>query len=436
MGADSPQTSTTLSNLGTLYQTQGRFDEAEALFKRSLSISEKTFGPDIDTGATTNLALLYLARTDGDHASDRAEAERLLQRSLAIRENALGSDDPSVITSVNNLGYFSFLQGDWIRAYDFYKRGTDALVRLVQLGTGEAATGEIKSEAVRKGFAFLKLTKAAHKLAGANPARLSELSAATFQASQWPRSSGAAASLAQMTARAAVGLTLSGLVREQQDLVVEWRAKDKLLIASKSEAPDKRKPEAEKVLSDLLAAIGTRIGEIVATLNREFPGYAELASPKSLSIVDVQSQLSDNEALVLFLDTPELIPLPEETFIWVVTKTDSRWVRSDLGTKALQERVAALRCGLDHDGEWQWSSEKDRWTARKAACASLRPEGLMRSEALPFDLARAHEALQRPVRPGRGPDQRQAPAHRSLWRADKPAVFSARHRAGLNYASR
>jgi hypothetical protein len=31
----------------------------------------------------------------------------------------------------------------------------------------------------------------------------------------------------------------------------------------------------------------------------------------------------------------------------VVTKTDMRWVRVELGTKALTERVAALRCGLD-----------------------------------------------------------------------------------------
>jgi hypothetical protein len=54
----------------------------------------------------------------------------------------------------------------------------------------------------------------------------------------------------------------------------------------------------------------------------------------------------------LFLDTPVWDPTPEETFIWVVTKTDSRWVRSELGTPSLQREVAALRCGLDYDGTW------------------------------------------------------------------------------------
>ena len=79
----------------------------------------------------------------------------------------------------------------------------------------------------------------------------------------------------------------------------------------------------------------------------DFPDYAALSRPEPLSVEEVQSQLRPDEALVLFLDTPEWKPTPEETFIWVVTKTDMRWVRSDLGTPALTREVAALRCGLD-----------------------------------------------------------------------------------------
>ena len=60
----------------------------------------------------------------------------------------------------------------------------------------------------------------------------------------------------------------------------------------------------------------------------DFPDYAALAEPEPLSVEEVQAQLGADEALVLFLDTPEWKPTPEETFIWVVTKTDMRWVRS------------------------------------------------------------------------------------------------------------
>ena len=82
---------------------------------------------------------------------------------------------------------------------------------------------------------------------------------------------------------------------------------------------------------------------------QDFPDYAALASPTPLVVEEVQAQLGADEALVLFLDTPEWKPTPEETFIWVVTKTDMRWVRSELGTQALAERGggAALRARPD-----------------------------------------------------------------------------------------
>src|SRR5262245_25245514 len=64
-------------------------------------------------------------------------------------------------------------------------------------------------------------------------------------------------------------------------------------------------------------------------------------------------------ALLLFLDTAEERPLPEETFVWVLTKSNVRWVRSDLGTAALKLDVQALRCGLD-DELWENKAKRER----------------------------------------------------------------------------
>jgi hypothetical protein len=51
---------------------------------------------------------------------------------------------------------------------------------------------------------------------------------------------------------------------------------------------------------------------------------------------------------VLLLGTDDrFTPAPEGTFIWVVIKRGVRWLRSEMGTPALQREVAALRCGLD-----------------------------------------------------------------------------------------
>ena len=125
-----------------------------------------------------------------------------------------------------------------------------------------------------------------------------------FETAQWAHGSDAAASFAQIAARSAKGSPqLAGVVRERQDLVIEWQAKDKQLIAAKGEVPAKRKADTEKALADRLAAIDIRFAEIDRRLAKDFPDYAALASPAPLSIAEVQAQLGPDEALVLFLDT-------------------------------------------------------------------------------------------------------------------------------------
>jgi tetratricopeptide (TPR) repeat protein len=97
-GPKDPRLGVTLSNLARLYQAQGRFAEAEALYNRALAIAESEHGPDhVDTGVgLSNLAALYSAQ------KRFAEAEPLFQRALAIMEKAMGRDHPSVATILTN----------------------------------------------------------------------------------------------------------------------------------------------------------------------------------------------------------------------------------------------------------------------------------------------------------------------------------------------
>ena len=175
-------------------------------------------------------------------------------------------------------------------------------------------------------------------------------------------------------------------MREQQDLVSEWLTKGKLLIAAKSIEPTNRKADAEKALADRIADIDTRLSEINRQLARDFPDYIALASPTPVSVAEVQAQLGSNETLVLFLDTSEMKPLPEESFVWVVTKTEVRWVRSDLGTAALGREVAALRCGLDATA---WHSAKAETCAKTLGIPHDKAPGA--DDPLPFDHTRSHK---------------------------------------------
>ena len=77
---------------GHVYKEQGKYAEAEALYKRALAIREKALGADHPDVAETlyNLAVVY--RPQGKYA----DAEALYKRALAIREKALGPDHPDV----------------------------------------------------------------------------------------------------------------------------------------------------------------------------------------------------------------------------------------------------------------------------------------------------------------------------------------------------
>jgi CHAT domain-containing protein/tetratricopeptide (TPR) repeat protein len=396
LGAEHPSVATDLNNLAGLYNGQGRYAEAEPLFKRALATDEKAFGADHPSVAAdlNNLASHY------DNRGRYAEAEPLYKRALAIEEKAAGAEHPSVAIALNNLAGLALGQRNWAQAADYWRRATGVIERRTERGLA-GSDGSVKGEAVRNSWYFSGLVKMTDRLAPQGHADRARQAREMFETAQWAQASDAASSLAQMAARSAKGdAALAKLVRERQDLVGEWQVKDKHLISAKSEPPARRNPDAEKMLSDRLASIDERLKAINARFANDFPEYASLTSPKPASVAEVQALLRPNEALVLYLDTDERFkPTPEETFIWVITKRDVRWEKSELGTKALNEHVAALRCELDAA---LWDDEPA--AARCRSLVKIAPErdayGNIRYETLPFDTTRAntlYDALFGPI---------------------------------------
>jgi CHAT domain-containing protein/tetratricopeptide (TPR) repeat protein len=117
-GSNHPNYGAALNNLALVYRDQGKYAEAEGLYKRALAIREQALGADHPDVAQTlnNLALVY-----GDQ-SKYAEAEGLHKRALAIREQALGADHPDVAQTLNNLANLYRNQGKYAEAEGLYKR--------------------------------------------------------------------------------------------------------------------------------------------------------------------------------------------------------------------------------------------------------------------------------------------------------------------------
>ena len=178
---------------------------------------------------------------------------------------------------------------------------------------------------------------------------------------------------------------LAKLIRKRQDLVTEWQTKSRGLVAARGEAPENRNRKEEQGLSEALTAIDGRLANIDAIIEQEFPELAALTRPASLE--EVQATLADDEALILFLDTDaRLKHLPEETFTWVVTKTQTIWTHSGLGKTAIDREVAALRCGLDRSS---WDADSGQ---RCASLLNMAGKGSRaKDDPLPFDPARSYD---------------------------------------------
>lgn len=379
LGDSHPHVAASLSSLAQLYHLQGRYAAAEPLYARSLAIREKALGPSDQLVAASryNLAALYKDR------GRYADAEPLYK--LLIGEKALGANHPLVAASFNDLAALHFAQQQWATAAAYWRQAVQLMVRRSSLGQDtmdKRSAGQVK----QKQRPFRGLVKAVHRIASERPDRAPNLAAEMFPTAQAALRSTVAAYLAQVEIRAAKGThSLAQLLRERHKLIAEWDVTDKLLVAARFEPLQRPKGEAEALQARLTSA-EARISEINRIFARDFADFTALINPRPLTVAEVQARLRADEVLVLFLDTSKIHDVPEETFLWVITKTEMRWIRISLGTEALTEGVATLRCGLDHDA-WAGAGLQ-RCASHLKIAAERAPKG---DEPLPFDLAHAHE---------------------------------------------
>jgi tetratricopeptide (TPR) repeat protein len=118
LGPEHPNTFTALNSLAGLCSIQGRYEEAEALYRRALEIGERTLGPEHSNTAT---ALNDLAGLYSDQGRYR-EAEPLYRRALEIRERTLGPEHPDTAAALNNLAGLYRIQGPYEEAEALYRR--------------------------------------------------------------------------------------------------------------------------------------------------------------------------------------------------------------------------------------------------------------------------------------------------------------------------
>ncbi|MBR1193450.1 tetratricopeptide repeat protein [Bradyrhizobium sp. AUGA SZCCT0160] len=315
-GPEHPAVATLLNNLGQVEKVEGHFAKAEPLIKRSLAIREKVLGPDHPDVARSlnNLAELY------DGPTDRVrEAERLFERALAIRERAVGPDHPDTARSLNNLALFQANTG-------YPEKALPLALRLVASGRGELyAVLSVLADAERN-----KLIPTDQALD------------AMLNAIQRGTQSSAASAVNKLAVRLAAGNDrLAELVRRDQDLAAEAEALDRALVAAVSKERSKRDLAAEQRSKARLAAISSERPSLQKTLSAEFPDYAALSNPLPMTVKEIQSLLSGDEAMVLLTATVK------DSYAIAITREGFDWSPIGRGSEEMYKLVADFRRGLD-----------------------------------------------------------------------------------------
>ncbi|MBI3515281.1 MAG: CHAT domain-containing protein, partial [Proteobacteria bacterium] len=330
LGDDHPDVARTLTGLAVVYAKQGRIDDAERLHVRSIAIHERALGPDHPQTADALHTLASLYARDGR----AAHAEALLDRGLRIYETALGADHPRIVTVLRDLARLHQAGGRPAAAIASSRRAVDILARRIGARPDDRAGGSAVEQASHRSY-FLQnvaLVAAAGEASAA---------AESFRVAQFAQLSTAGRALAGTAARFAAGSdALAGVVRERQDLTTRWRQLDAALVEDASKPPDQRDVVAVARLREQHAATGVRLDALDARIAAEFPAYAELSNPKPLELAAAQALLAPDEALLVYLATPD------ETWLWALRRDRAGFHRLAIDETALAAEVTGLRGGL------------------------------------------------------------------------------------------
>ena len=124
---DDPHVGSGLNNLAEVCRLTGKLDEAGQLYERAIAIQEAALGPDASTvaQAVNNLAILRV------NQGRFADAERLFQRALDSRRRTLGPDHPKTASALSNLGGLHDVMEQPERARPLYEQALAIRIKVL-----------------------------------------------------------------------------------------------------------------------------------------------------------------------------------------------------------------------------------------------------------------------------------------------------------------
>jgi CHAT domain-containing protein len=209
---------------------------------------------------------------------------------------------------------------------------------------------------------------ARYAMASGTPETIDE----AFRMADLARGSTVQRALAASASRAAISdPLLADLARREQDLQREVGA---LAESIANLLARDRVAEQDKVVAELrarLAALRREQAAALAEIERRFPDYAALLTPKPVSIAALQKLLKPTEALV------SVFSCGDRTLVWAIPPSGpARFAVSSLTLAQLDQKVTILRKALDPgDAIDDWPPNFDFEVAYELYAQLLQPVG-------------------------------------------------------------
>ena len=384
-GTAHPSYATQLVNLGQNMRDDGRSAQAEPLMRQALGIFRAKFGDD---NPETAWAYASLGSALGDIGRHAEEAEMTL-KALEIRRRLLGENHPLTAVSYNGVGaalirgggsggdkaaepYFrqslAILQHsvgeahiDTAHAYDNLasnllrqgkvaeaEKAADKAVAIVRrlndqtAARGNAVTlsGLDRQQANPDRGVFTTYMNAAFGLMSDTPgaAEQSQIQDRAFRAAQDAVSSASGRAVLQTAARGAAKTPqMAEAVRAEQDLAARANLIDKNLLRALGA---QKSIEAARLRGEL-DSVQAELADLSALIDKKYPSYRQLVSPRSIGLAEAQKALRPGEALLLMTEAANTFHL------FVVTPTAVGWSRPGKEIDVILKQISDLRCDVD-----------------------------------------------------------------------------------------
>ena len=387
-GDDNPETAWAYSSLGSTLGELGQHAEGAEMAIKALEIRKRQLGEDHPLTAEAYDGVgAALVRSGGLGGAGDKAAEPYYRQSLAILRRSLGEAHINTAHAYENLALTLLRQGKTVEAEDYAGKAVAIVRQLEERNSGGSSAVALSAldrqqTNPNRGF-FTSYMNVAFGLMSDTPgaAEQSQLQDRAFRAAQDAISSASGRAVLQTAARGAAKTPqMAEAVRQEQDLAARANLIDKNLLRALGD----RKPVEAARLRGELDGVQAELADVSALIDKKYPSYRQLVSPRPIGLAETQKALRPGEALLLMTEAANTFHL------FVVTPNAIGWSRPAKEIGVILKQISDLRCDVDF-----------------ATCSAARKAEL---DALPlsareleghrrFDLNTAHTLYQQLIAP-------------------------------------